>query len=218
MLRWRRTKSKSHIANDVSSLELPLEAALEKESRRWRWGWINTPIAIWTLTTIAAGTVGYLYTNYSVCRTGQFADDNMMNLIVTEAGVRTQRILKIVKHNKHIIDDSLISQLKEYLNNNDKTYVFSEFKGKSVGELVTDADRIQKKWKIGKDGAINYYVLDPLEELYSEVTGHSLGYAPDKETIGEDIEKLSIADEMTADVSEHYIEPSVCVKKALWPF
>jgi hypothetical protein len=50
----------------VSALESELEAALERESHRRHWEWINTPIAIWILTTIAAGIVGYLYTNYSV--------------------------------------------------------------------------------------------------------------------------------------------------------
>jgi hypothetical protein len=215
-----RSADRLPIGNDATSLEPELEAALERESHRRHWEWINTPIAIWILTTIAAGTVGYLYTNYSVCRTAQSADDNTISRIVLEATARSDHVLKLYKDNKYIVDDNLVSQLKDYLTT-DKGYALREFKEKSVLELGVDADVIRKKWHLRHDDPVVTIVinevLSSLEGVYTEVNGSFYGYKPDKKLIKDALVQLDVCDECGEDLSD-YITPSVCVNKALWPF
>jgi hypothetical protein len=89
-----------------------------------------------------------------------------------------------------------------------------------------DADRLRIKWHLGQDKddfvslvvtAVFGNVLAQLSGIYTEVNGSFYGLTPDKEEIKEGIEKLSKFDEFVDDVP-YYINPSVCLKKALWPF
>jgi hypothetical protein len=132
--------------------------------------------------------------------------------------------VKLYNDNKKIVDDKLISQLNDYLTT-DKGYVLRESKGKSVVELGLNADRIRKKWHLGKDkdDLVALLVktvlndgLGALGGLYNEVNMSFYGDTPNTEMIKEGIGQLSVL-EFGEDVP-YYIDPSVCVKKALWPF
>ena len=88
-----------------------------------------------------------------------------------------------------------------------------------------NADRIRKKWHLGKDkdDLVALLVktvlndgLGALAGLYNEVNMTFYGDTPDTEMIKEGIGQLSVL-EFGEDVP-YYIDPSVCVKKALWPF
>jgi hypothetical protein len=209
------------ITNDTSSLESELEAALERESHGRHWEWTNTPIGIWILTTIAAGTVGYMYTNYSVCRTAQSSDDDTITRIVVEASLRSQHILTLLESNKGIVDDQLISKLDKYLNENNE-FVLRKFKQKSAVELDMDTYSIYKKWGIDKDnraGVLVGELVAGLMELYLEVNTpvYEAGETPDKDDIKKDIVTLEPLADLAAEF-RYFIPPSLCLKKAVWPF
>ena len=78
---------------------------------------------------------------------------------------------------------------------------------------------MRKKWHLGK--GTDYYVHEllnnvvrPLSRIYIDVTGWN-GSSPDKQEINDSIMKI---DQFDDEDVPYYIDPSVCVKKAFWPF
>jgi len=57
------------MAMDEQALEAELKAAeIEARTHRWSWGWVNKPITLWALSTIAVGVLSFTYTQFSTCR------------------------------------------------------------------------------------------------------------------------------------------------------
>jgi hypothetical protein len=87
-----------------------------------------------------------------------------------------------------------------------------------------DTYSIYKKWGMDKDkhnlaGVLVGKLVSGLQEIYLEVNTpvYEAGETPNKDDIKTDIVNLEPVADLSGDF-RYYISPSLCLKKALWPF
>jgi hypothetical protein len=157
--------------------EEALEAELNKANKSiWlNLDWINKPITIWILTTVAVGLLTYAYTNYSTCRLSLDADNSRFDKLMSELKYRASllvgfvgvlealpladpSILAAISRNPKTTSnvaaappkqDNQVNITRESLQillNPDKQYEQLEFKSKFLDEIADEAGRLIKKW------------------------------------------------------------------------
>lgn len=83
---------------DGQALDAELQAAeIEARARRWSWGWVNRPITLWALSTIAVGVLSFTYTQFSTCRARVDTDSARYMRLVEELSFRSGAIYGIAR-------------------------------------------------------------------------------------------------------------------------
>ncbi len=73
------------------AFEESLEASLrqsEKPARKWNWEWVNRPITLWALSSIAVGIISFFVTQASKCTEALGADRAPYVRLMTELNGR----------------------------------------------------------------------------------------------------------------------------------
>ncbi len=131
-------------ALDEPALEAELHAAeqqAEAVARGQRnWSWINRPITLWLLSTVAVGILTFTYSQYSACRAGLTIDSSRFARLSEELVFRVGSIHGVTLANNAPVSSYL------FVLDPDRHYLFSEFKGRVPNELVAEVKHLLRKW------------------------------------------------------------------------
>jgi hypothetical protein len=132
-------------ALDEPALEAELEAAEQQaeaaDRGRRNWSWLNRPITLWLLSTVAVGILTFTYGQYSACRASLAIDTSRFARLSEELVFRVGGIYGVTLANN--------VQASTYLLvlDPDRHYLFSEFKGREPSELVAEVKQLLRKWQ-----------------------------------------------------------------------
>jgi hypothetical protein len=131
-------------ALDEPALAAELQAADQKAEAaargRRNWGWVNRPITLWLLSTVAVGILTFTYSQYSACRASLAIDSSRFARLSEELVFRVGSIYGVTLANNALASDYLL-----FLDP-DRHYLFSEFKGRVPNELVAEVKHLLRKW------------------------------------------------------------------------
>lgn len=126
---------------DEHALEAELQTAeIEARARRWSWGWVNKPITLWTLSTIAVGVLSFTYTQLSACQTRVNTDSARYLRLVEELSYRSGAIYGTARG----ADTNIVAVVSVL--DPGQTFLFTEFKDRLPNELVAEARQLLRKW------------------------------------------------------------------------
>ena len=131
-------------AVDEHALEAELHAAeqnAEAAARgRRNWSWVNRPITLWLLSTVAVGVLSFTYAQYSACRSSLAIDSSRFARLSEELVFRVGGIYGVTLANN--------VQASTYLLvlDPDRHFLFSEFKGRVPNELAAEVKQLLRKW------------------------------------------------------------------------
>ena len=131
-------------ALDEPALEAELHAAEQKAAAadrgRRNWGWVNRPITLWLLSTVAVGILTFTYSQYSACRASLATDSSRFARLSEELVFRVGGIYGVTLAKN--------AQASYYLLvlDPDRHFLFSEFKGRVPNELVAEVKQLLRKW------------------------------------------------------------------------
>lgn len=237
--------------DEAKAFEEVLEAALITAERRREselFATLNKPFTIWSLTTIVAGLIAFLYSNYSTCELARASDNEYLARLEEEISHRYYVISDIFRpfgiyseESPPAIEDLRAAALR--LIKTRDYYAAAEFKEKSLDELLTNLDIRYKKWNVDL-----HYEYKPnqfnLEGANSaQVLRYFLVYIDVAWGAAETIvsRKLNYQDEQTRDAwislrgspdaagevlgrlnvlaeRTDYIPLAVCRRRTFWPF
>ncbi len=129
---------------DEPALEAELKAAEQEaeaaERGRRHWSWVNRPITLWLLSTVAVGILTFTYSQYSACRASLAIDSSRFARLSEELVFRVGGIYGVTLANN--------AQAGTYqlVLDPDRHYLFSEFKGRVPNELVAELKQLLRKW------------------------------------------------------------------------
>jgi hypothetical protein len=131
-------------ALDEPALAAELQAADQKADAaargRRNWGWVNRPITLWLLSTVAVGILTFTYSQYSACRASLAIDSSRFARLSEELVFRVGSIYGVTLANNALASDYLL------VLDPDRHYLFSEFKGRVPNELVAEVKHLLRKW------------------------------------------------------------------------
>jgi hypothetical protein len=131
-------------ALDEPALEAELHAAEQKAQAAVRgqrnWSWVNRPITLWLLSTVAVGILTFTYSQYSACRASLAIDSSRFARLSEELVFRVGGIYGVTLANN--------AQASYYLLvlDPERHYLFTEFKGRVPNELVAEVKQLLRKW------------------------------------------------------------------------
>jgi hypothetical protein len=143
--------SQTGIASDAGpalhehALEAELQAAdhkAEAAARGWRnWSWVDRPITLWLLSTVAVGVLSFTYSNYSACRASLEIDSSRFARLSQELVLRVGGIYGLT-----LVDNVQASSFLLVLDP-DRHFLFTEFKGRLPNELAAEVQQLLRKWQ-----------------------------------------------------------------------
>jgi hypothetical protein len=210
------------------------------EGRAKRWEWLDRPVTLWALTTIAVGLMGFLYSNYSACRVAQSADEDKLMRLVYEMAGRGQRIIDVWPADKD--SQNYREEMLRKAVDPDQTYVFIEFKSKLPMELRFEAQRLMAKWGLwettiiklgdrsgggtddnqadgGAEGTDGGRAVDKISDSLKFTSEYATlpQDAAAIESINKRVNQLKVdSDDAITMANNGLIEPSTCVGRAFW--
>jgi hypothetical protein len=125
---------------DESALEAELEKA--ERSTRLRWDWVNKPITLWALSTIAVGLISFSYTRLNTCITSLETDNSRFTRLMQELGRRIGTVYGATLNGPFTSPSVLAETLDP-----DRHYQFSEFKGRLPSDIVGEEVQLLLKWR-----------------------------------------------------------------------
>ena len=131
-------------ALDEPALEAELRAA-EREAEaaargRRNWSWVNRPITLWLLSTVAVGILTFTYGQYSACRASLATDSSRFARLSEELVARIGSIYGVT------LTDNVQPGAYLLFLDPDRHFLFSEFKGRLPNELVAEVKQLLRKW------------------------------------------------------------------------
>ncbi len=137
-------------ALDEHALEAELHAAEQKAESaargRRNWSWVNRPITLWLLSTVAVGILTFTYSQYSACRASLATDSSRFARLSEELVFRVGGISGVALRNNVQADAYL------FVLDPDRQFLFSEFKGRLPNELVAEVKQLLRKWHLSDAG------------------------------------------------------------------
>ena len=128
---------------DEHALETELQAA-EREAaaagRGWRsWTWINRPITIWILSTVAVGVLSFTYTQFSTCHSSLETDSSRFARLMKELNFRVGAVYGVAQAGPSAKAFLIVLDP-------DQQFLFTEFRNRLPNELVAEARQLLRKW------------------------------------------------------------------------
>ena len=131
-------------ALDEPALEAELQAAEQKaeaaDRGRRNWSWVNRPITLWLLSTVAVGVLTFTYSQYSACRASLAIDSSRFARLSEELVFRVGGMYGVT------LNDNAPAEAYLLLLDPDRHFLFSEFKGRLPNELVAEVKQLLRKW------------------------------------------------------------------------
>ena len=131
-------------ALDEPALEAELQAAEQKaeaaDRGRRNWSWVNRPITLWLLSTVAVGILTFTYSQYSACRASLAIDSSRFARLSEELVARVGGIYGLT------LMDNVQTGSYLLVLDPDRHFLFSEFKGRLPNELVAEVKQLLRKW------------------------------------------------------------------------
>ena len=131
-------------ALDEPALEAELHAAEQKAAAadrgRRNWSWVNRPITLWLLSTVAVGVLSFTYSQYSACRSSFAIDSSRFARLSEELMFRVGGISGVALANNVQAGPYL------FVLDPDRQFLFTEFKGRLPNELVAEVKQLLRKW------------------------------------------------------------------------
>jgi len=131
-------------ALDEPALEAELRSAEQQaeaaERGRRNWSWVNRPITLWLLSTVAVGVLTFTYSQYSACRASLAIDSSRFARLSEELVARVGGIYGLTLMD-NVQPGSYLLVLDP-----DRHFLFSEFKGRLPNELVAEVKQLLRKW------------------------------------------------------------------------
>jgi hypothetical protein len=129
---------------DEPALEAELHAAEQKAEAaargQRRWSWLNRPITLWLLSTVAVGVLTFTYSQYSACRASLALDSARFARLAEELVFRVGGIYGVT-----LTDNGQAGSYLVVLDP-DRHFLFTEFKGRVPNELVAEVKQLLRKW------------------------------------------------------------------------
>jgi hypothetical protein len=129
---------------DEHALEAELHAAEQRAEATARgqrnWSWVNRPITLWLLSTVAVGVLTFTYGQYAACRSSLAIDSSRFARLSEELVFRIGGI-----YGAALVDNAQASNYLLTLDP-DRHFLFSEFKGRVPNELVAEVKQLLRKW------------------------------------------------------------------------
>jgi hypothetical protein len=129
---------------DEPALEAELHAAEQKAEAaargRRNWSWVNRPITLWLLSTVAVGILTFTYSQYSACRASLAIDSSRFARLSEELVFRVGGIYGVTLANNAQASYYLLVLYP------DRHFLFTEFKGRVPNELVAEVKQLLRKW------------------------------------------------------------------------
>ena len=113
-----------------------------------RWDFLDKPFTLWVLTTVAAGVIGFAFTNYSTCRSAQDRDSEDLERIVLEILGRGRVWLNLQAGFIPLATAENWETTNRDAFDASKNFVFSDFKDKSAVEITFRAQQILARWNL----------------------------------------------------------------------
>jgi hypothetical protein len=153
---------------DEQALDAELRVAeIEARAHRWSWGWVNRPITLWVLSTIAVGVLSFTYTQFSSCRERVDTDSARYFRLVEELSFRSGAIYGTA----HGADTSMAAVISVL--DPGQTFLFREFKDRLPNELVAEARQLLRKWHPRELAAYEAASRDRTTELMNKAMAGS---------------------------------------------
>jgi hypothetical protein len=153
---------------DEQALEAELRAVeIDARAHRWSWGWVNRPITLWALSTIAVGVLSFTYTQFSTCRARVDTDSARYMHLVEELSFRSGAIYGIARG-----ADTDMATVISVLDPG-QTFLFTEFKDRLPNELVAEARQLLRKWHPRELSAYDVASRDRATELMKKAMAGS---------------------------------------------
>jgi hypothetical protein len=158
------------------TFEETLEAKLlaKEAGRRWSWAWLNAPITLWALTTVAVGIISFFVTQNSKCSESLEADTTKFLKLSTELEVRVGELYGATASPGDFPGKRATTL---YMLDPERNYILSEFKGKATSELVAEISLLYRKWDTDAYTAWNHFretdTAPKLLELEEQMTGNA---------------------------------------------
>jgi hypothetical protein len=131
-------------ALDEPALEAELHAAEQKAAAadrgRRNWSWVNRPITLWLLSTVAVGVLSFTYGQYSACRASFAIDSSRFARLSQELVLRVGGIYGLT-----LVDNVQAGSFLLVLDP-DRHFLFTEFKGRLPNELAAEVQQLLHKW------------------------------------------------------------------------
>ena len=131
-------------ALDEPALEAELHAAEQQAEAaaqgRRNWSWLNRPITLWLLSTVAVGILTFTYGQYSACRASLAIDSSRFARLSEELVFRVGGIYGLTLVNNAPAGSYLL------VLDPDRHFLFGEFKGRVPNELVAEVKQLLRKW------------------------------------------------------------------------
>jgi hypothetical protein len=131
-------------AFDERALEAELHAAEQKAAAAARgqrnWSWLNRPITLWLLSTVAVGVLTFTYSQYSACRASLAIDSSRFDRLSQELVLRVGGIYGLT------LVDNVQAGTYLLILDPDRHFLFTEFKGRLPNELVAEVKQLLRKW------------------------------------------------------------------------
>lgn len=141
-------------ALDEPALAAELHAAEQKaaaaDRARRNWSWVNRPITLWLLSTVAVGVLTFTYSQYSACRASLAIDSSRFARLSQELVLRVGGIYGLT------LVDNVQAGTYLLVLDPDRHFLFTEFKGRLPNELVAEVKQLLRKWHpsdVGEAGA-----------------------------------------------------------------
>ena len=131
-------------ALDEPALEAELHAAEQKAEAaargRRNWSWVNRPITLWLLSTVAVGILTFTYSQYSACRASLATDSSRFARLSEELVFRVGGLYGLT------LVDNVQAGTYLFILDPDRHFLFTEFKGRLPNELVAEVKQLLGKW------------------------------------------------------------------------
>lgn len=127
------------------SFESELEAQIEKDSAsKINWAWLNLPITLWILSAVGISLLGFEFNGYSRCVSEKRTDNLQLSRLFAEMYYRRDRLSLLDNAPKST--DGLTMAVSAL--DPDTTYIFKNFKGRKMVELILEMNSIVYKWEV----------------------------------------------------------------------
>jgi hypothetical protein len=141
--------------SDEAELERQLDELLVENEKAttspWNWEWLNRPITLWLLSTFAVGLIAFSFSNYSACRSAQYADNERLVRLIGEIRFRADNLDRIAgappEGGPWVVTASSLAAIHDAFDPN-VNFALVEFKGMWPYQLSFELARLLRKWNV----------------------------------------------------------------------
>jgi hypothetical protein len=211
---------------DEIALEAELARAKKAEKKDKLLSWVNQPVTLWCLSTIAIGALGFAYTNYSSCKRAQSGALERINSDGEEIAMRIARAKGVSRqfietYNTSMSSDSLRKLVQTLASSltPESTYYLQQFRQRTPMEIGRDVIKIAERWH-STTGVQNQEFLSLAGiSLVHDKAEEALD-SPDPKALEKFASDMPKWNEVIQDFHWNFrptFATSTCIRQSVWP-